>query len=141
LGIDQPTKTGWRQGVVVYFPLVAQRLRDQVTGRPSDEPVFPGSELTFAGAFAQLAERRGLGAVTPHVLRHSGATYFGAVAKWTVDDLRLRGRWKAVESVARYVKPAALVEAWAALPVEVAALAREFERDPAEVLTRAALGA
>jgi len=145
LGVRQATKTGWNQGVVVHCTFVTAFLRKIVArrralGAADDEPLFPEDRDVFAGRLARAALDWGAGDLTPHVLRHSGASYWGGVLRKRAADLQLRGRWASVKSVDRYTKPATLVAAWAQLPPRLARLAREFEADGAGMLARAAQG-
>ena len=142
LGVDKPTKTGRREGTVVHDKGLQVLLREAVEGRSGcpDEALFSTSRAEFAGWLGRAAEAWGLLGVTPHVLRHTGASFFGGVLGWPASDLLLRGRWKHLSSVQRYVKPHVLVESWARLPKELARLARAFEQDPVGFLESARIG-
>lgn len=138
LGVDKPTKTGRDEGSVISLPFLRSWVLRAIDGRDPRSPVLDVPLATFAGALAGAARRLGLSHLTSHVLRHSGATFHGSVLSAT--DLMLRGRWKNVESVARYCEPHLAIECWSALLPRMADLARRFEGDPEAFLARAKLG-
>lgn len=140
LGVRKPTKTGRYEGVVVHDAFVAAAVLRACSGRPAGASLFGASREVFAGRLGAAASRWGLEGITPHILRHSGASHFGGVFGWGAADLLLRGRWKHLSSVARYVKPHVVVESWSGLPAELARLARAYERDPAACFARARAG-
>lgn len=70
----------------IFDPLTLAKYEDQVKR---------------AAIFVKLGFLR----LTPHMLRHSGASHDSFYSIRTIREIQVRGRWKAAASVARYKKP------------------------------------
>ncbi len=137
LGTHKATKTGRDQGVVVSHPLVRRLLRDWCKySRDPSTPIFSIARDQYSGLFSNVCVFLGLSDVTPHVLRHGGATHFTQVLK-RGGEVMQRGRWKTKKSVARYSKPHALIKFKSSLRSEVASAADRFEANPELEIFRA----
>ena len=116
-------KTGADQGIVALHPKTKAILRKWKLASAGCAKLFPISKENYARALDNATTHLGIKRITPHVFRHTGASYLAApqpVGKGMPEaDLALRGRWLAVKSVQRYYKPAELVKAQAFDSVEV----------------------
>ena len=130
------SKTGWDQGVVFDEPYSLLVLRRRVKGLEPDGRVFPLSSSVYgrwwrAAARAVLGDPGGAG--PPHTARHTGASRDMSEGRRTFEEVKRRGRWKSDDSVQRYARPHAWLEAVAAQPPEVYARGRAIldEREKA----------
>ena len=65
--------------------------------------MFPCSRGQYAEALRRSSSALGFARVTPHLLRHGGAS-FDAISGGTHEAIRLRGQWRHPSSCARYLK-------------------------------------
>ena len=84
----------------------------------SEKFVFKGltlekyeKQITIAAEDAGLSQLR----LCPHMLRHSGASHDSYHQLRNIKDIQVRGRWKALVSVARYRKPGLMLLAQSAV--------------------------
>ena len=107
-------KTGTNQDVAILDPAIAWLLAVAVRAAGGGEGdasmtlptrrVFPMTEAFFRAAFARCARSYGLPrSVVPHSLRHGGATRDYTEQRLSVDEIRIRGRWKGEKSMLHYV--------------------------------------
>jgi len=76
----------------------------EAAGAERGARVFPYSEHKFRSLFASAAADLGIPSdITPHSLRHGGATHDYASHRLTTDQIRVRGRWKSEKSMHHYV--------------------------------------
>lgn len=74
--------------------------------------------------------------VTPHVVRHSGASNDQCCRRRSIQQIQKRGRWQCQKSVARYEKEAYILQAWDRIPSELHAdLLGRAKRFPNRLLT------
>lgn len=142
LGVDEPTKTGYDQGVVLTRNVAKSIARALKAARADDSLVFQVTEGRFrelfaaaVGALALPLPENGLPWV-PHCLRHGGASELHRTYGWPIADIKIRGRWTGPsdKSVQRYTKAHQLVSLDAALDGNVRARAAAFWSDPAACL-------
>lgn len=119
-----PTR-GEQQSVTVHDPVVLALLRDylalrRTAARPNDS-LFGRTkndlERAFTGAAAALG---GTTRFTWHSLRHGGATYM-SMAGTPVEDICIRGRWRSLDGVRRYIQTGRAVVAAHGVPPEITA--------------------
>lgn len=131
----EATKTGSEQGVTVRREWVSAVLLDWLALRRravrSDRArVFPIQYSDVLAEWHAITKRLGLDWIGGlHALRHSGASVDYAHGR-TLNDIRVRGRWKVMSSVRRYAKPWALVTANKRAPASVVDTGERFLRDP-----------
>ena len=127
------TKTGPDQSVAVNRPAVAEVLRMWMQYIPpssnKEQYVFPFSADFFRKLIHDACSALGLGHISfvPHSLRHGGATTDWSQGK-KLDYVQHRGRWKALESVRRYVQVAKELQARYELPPQLIQLGRRLDR-------------
>lgn len=107
------TKAGVPQDVVLWDDDVTWLAAVAARAAPANEPrdveprearLFPVSEHTFRKRFAAAAAAWGVPpTVTPHSLRHGGATHDHVTGRLTAAQIRTRGRWQSDKSMAHYV--------------------------------------
>ena len=127
--LGRPTKTGHFDDHILVGcktrPWLNQILYDFMHMRP--EPcknfLFPGLTLAkLEKVFVEAQKHWGPEyaasdiVLTPHVLRHSGPSNDHFQGKMTLDEIRLRGRWASMRSVARYQKHAKLLRSVRRVP-------------------------
>lgn len=105
------TKTGKRrlQHVQVREPAVFRLLRAVDDATPPGQPYFPGGAVVFrrllAGALRAVGVQGAGVRLSPHSLRHGGATH-----DWIAGDpferIVERGRWRSSRSAKRYLQEA-----------------------------------
>ena len=93
---------------------------------PTSDQLFAGLTLAkLESVFKEAQRYLGDGwkyadvVVTPHVLRHSGPSNDHYLGKTNLDEIRIRGRWASMKSVARYAKHAKLLRAVSKMPKDV----------------------
>ena len=99
---------GEQQSVVIHDGVALGLLRDHLTARratarPTDS-LFGSTKQQLEREFCRAAEA--LGGVTRftwHSLRHGGATYL-SMSGVPVEDICIRGRWKSLDGVRRYIQ-------------------------------------
>ena len=86
-------------------------------------PLFDISLSTYERLFKEATVALGLGALrlTPHSLRHGGASEDAAAKLRSAAEIQKRGRWAAAASVRRYMKPGTLMRQWNIIPAQIIA--------------------
>jgi integrase len=115
------TKTGAQQDVEIIDEdveqLVALAVRAAVNttqwasapsrgcaGDPQRARVFPVSEHKFRRWFKLCTASLGISKdITPHSMRHGGATHDYTSQRLTTEQIRIRGRWRSEKSMHHYV--------------------------------------
>jgi len=117
---------GEQQSVTVLEPAVATLLRDYVAERKrtaaDGELLFGRSKHQLEAAF--VAAAGGMGGATRftwHSMRHGGATYL-SMAGVRAEDILIRGRWKSLEGLKRYLQTGQAVVAAHGVAADVVAL-------------------
>lgn len=101
------TKTGSNQWVTVREPAVVAAFTQYLQCRtwlPTDR-VFPFSLSHWRRVLRSCCASLGLGAIpfVPHSFRHGGATR-DYMRGHTIEQIKLHGRWKSLESARRYIQ-------------------------------------
>ena len=123
------TKTGRNQGVILDSPTLATEWRARLAGRPRSEKVFNFTQQTFFAAWEDAKKKMHMTFLgPPHDLRHSGAARDVEKQTRTLEEVRRRGRWRAMDSVQRYTKTYLLVRQRARIPDEVMARGTELTK-------------
>ena len=110
-------KTGRDQGIVALerHAVAAIRRRKTIAIKNNCDRLFPISRSAYAQAVEKVALSLGIDRITPHVFRHTGASYCAAPPPlgrgMGEGDLSIRGRWVSLRSVSRYFKPAEIIRA------------------------------
>ena len=133
----EEVKTGTNQGAVVRRGVVANLLLGLRGFRGgTDEKLFGIDQVRFRKLWHQACRALGMPwAPPPHGIRHSGPSEDVARGRATLEQVRRRGRWKALSSVQRYSKTFALTQFRAKMPVVVREAGLRATRDlKAEVL-------
>lgn len=121
----ESSKTGVQQGVIVENPWVVEALRIWLLSVGDGEKVFQFTDVHLRAAWnaAQVALGLELGPV--HNLRHCGPAEDAELhvkkpgQGKTLEEIRRRGRWKNMDSVARYSKDYLLAFQRARIPQAV----------------------
>jgi hypothetical protein len=132
-------KTGSDQGVQIDSPLLTAIIRSICRDLRPGERLFPRDRGCINRAWA--AALLSLGLRKPralHVLRHSGASEDVSSSRRDLEQVRRRGRWSQLKSVARYNKTYMLVKSRAETPAPTLELGDMVEKDLAASLARAA---
>ena len=102
------------------------------TPRPASGPEAPVCGVTsarFRVLFKRACASLGLDAsYVPHSLRHGGATYL-AMTNVSVADIKLRGRWRSLDTLERYVQTGEAVIGSVRAPASAVELGRTVARD------------
>ena len=109
-------KTGHNQGVIIDSPVLTKEWREYLQKVAPHEKIFPITQQDFYRAWEELKKELGLPIGPPHDLRHSGAARDIASQRRTLEEVRRRGRWRSMDSVARYTKTFLLVAARTKVP-------------------------
>jgi integrase len=101
------TKTGSNQWVTVREPAVTAAFTQYLRARtwlPEDR-VFPFSQSHWRRVLRSCCVSLGLSAIpfVPHSFRHGGATR-DYMRGHTIEQIKLHGRWKSLESARRYIQ-------------------------------------
>ena len=113
----EATKTGTRQGVRPDRPGVAALLLKYKGRCAEGQRIFQDLPLyKFDSIWREAREALQYDAGPAHTLRHVGPSADVAGGYRTLDQIRVRGRWRAKTSVLRYAKSHSLVAATARLP-------------------------
>ncbi|CAK0837709.1 unnamed protein product, partial [Prorocentrum cordatum] len=133
----EEVKTGTDQAAVIRRGAVANLvlgLRDFRTGK--DEKLFGIDQIRFGKPWHQACRALGMPwAPPPHGIRHSGPGEDIARGRASLEQVRRRGRWKALSSVQRYSKTFALTQFRARMPEVVGESGMRAVRDlKAEIL-------
>lgn len=125
------SKTGLDQGVRVLDDRIAKLAWRLAKRKKPDEFLFPSaSAARYRALFMRALDLLGLTecGYTPHSLRHGGATFDFHVRGMSVDDILLRGRWRAVASARHYVRSLPALLAKVSVPDELVQLGSTVER-------------
>jgi integrase len=119
------TKTGQDQSVTVENPDVLRLLKRACSTLPSDDsPVFPFRADAYRRVFKRVAASLGLSSrYVPHSARHGGATRLFQRDPLSIEAIKLRGRWKSLDSAKRYIQQGVVT---VAVPAAVAQLGALF---------------
>ena len=122
------TKTGRDQSVTVDDPDVLRLLRRHCDALPRDDsPVFPFRADHYRRVFKRVAASLGLSPrYVPHSCRHGGATRLFQRNPLSLEAIKLRGRWKSLESAKRYIQQGVVLLTTVTVPRAVAILGRLF---------------
>ena len=112
----ESAKTGVRQGVRPDFQGSEDLLNHYRKLGPPEGPLFPINTSTFGVWWRKaLAGLEYSGPGPPHTLRHVGPSSDIMMGYRTLEQVRIRGRWKAPSSCLRYAKSHSLIKAGEAL--------------------------
>lgn len=122
------TKTGRDQSVTVEDPNVLLLLQGICAKLPrADSPVFPFRADNYRRVFKRVAASLGLSArYVPHSCRHGGATRLFQRDPLSIEAIKLRGRWRSVESAKRYIQQGVVLLSTVSVPAAVARLGALF---------------
>lgn len=98
------TKTGVREGVILDYPLIAQRLQDHIRDRPRAAKVFSVPMPRYFRWWRRAKKGLALDVGPPHSIRHSGPSRDHVDRYRDLIAIQERGRWKSQNSVYRYSK-------------------------------------
>ena len=106
------TKTGPLQSVPVLDFDVAKLLRFSLIGKRPDDFLFPAKGDSkrsridaYRKALKSACRELGLSSdYNTHSCRHGGATHLYHNMLWSLEDIRLRGRWRGQNSAAHYIQ-------------------------------------
>ena len=130
-------KTGHNQGVIVQRAEVVDIFL-ALKELAGEHKVFPITQEALRQSWHRALRRRGLSfAGPPHSIRHSGPSEDLARGRAQLEDVRRRGRWKAMESVQRYTKSFALTRFRARTPDDTRTAADNIASDLRRALVRA----
>ena len=118
----ESAKTGIRQGVRPDRAGVAALLRARKAATLPGRKCYPISKAAYRTVFDRACRALDYDAGPPHALRHTGPSYDLLEGYRTIDQVRVRGRWRAKTSVLRYGKTHILLAAESLLPPNVRAL-------------------
>lgn len=119
----ETTKAGPSDDVVLadsphrsWAQVLLKRIGSQVCGL--DQRIFSLDLARYEKLFRDFSKLSGLrsGLFTPHVVRHSGPSFDLLNRYRTFEEIQARGRWAAMQSVARYRKPGRLLMTASQLP-------------------------
>jgi predicted MarR family transcription regulator len=120
-------KTGHNQGVVLDSVELSKEWREKINSLAPGAPIFNFSQAEFSAEYAKTKAELNLGHLGPlHDLRHAGAARDAESGTRDLEQIRRRGRWKAMDSVQRYTKTYLLVKARSLLPAAVLQRGREL---------------
>jgi hypothetical protein len=112
------TKTGQTDDSVLVGDVAHEWLHDvlqlQVRGKTKNQKLFPNLNLrSYEGHLARVSKTMQLPVyVSPHVVRHSGASNDRFHKRRSLLQIQKRGRWASTKSMLRYEKEALLLAAW-----------------------------
>jgi hypothetical protein len=113
------TKTGANQGTIIRRGIMADLMLTMQEFRTEHKQpmIFTISQQTLRANWHRVCRTIGVPfAGPPHSIRHSGPSEDLSRNIASLETVRRRGRWKAVESVQRYTKTFALVRFWSRTP-------------------------
>ena len=90
-------------------------LHAMVEGRRGDELLFAVSTARMRELLTEAADQAQLERITPHQLRHGGASHDGATG-CSLEQIQSRGAWATASSVRRYAKPGRYLRLLASIP-------------------------
>ena len=122
------SKTGRDQSVAVESPDVIQLLRRLCSALPrADSLLFPFRADAYRRIFKRVAASLGLSPrYVPHSCRHGGATRLYLRNPLAIEYIKLRGRWKSLESAKRYIQQGQVLLTTVDVPAAVAQLGSFF---------------
>ena len=124
------SKTGTDQGVAVTDEAVASLARSLRDRREATHRLYSGgSAQHFRAAFQQLLGDLRLTALrlTPHSMRHGGATHDHHFKGKSVEDVLQKGRWRSTASARHYIQSLPGLLAKVAVPASYTRLAGLYE--------------
>ena len=136
----ESVKTGFNQGVVTRRAVIVDILL-ALKEHAGDMKVFPMNQERVRQKWHRTMRSFGLDFAGPlHALRHSGPSEDLARGRSTLENVRRRGRWKAMESVQRYTKSFALTRFRAKIPQDTSDKAAAVEKNLRSALLSALHG-
>ena len=109
---NERVKTGRHQGVVLDSPYLRERWAEIKRLRKPHELALSISPDKFKDGWERAKAAAGLSWIGPeHGLRHAGAARDVEQGTRTLEQVRRRGRWRALDSVQRYTKTWLLIKA------------------------------
>ena len=133
----QSCKTGRDQGCVVERPWIARALAALVAMTPPGARVFPLTQDHYRRHWTRAFQALGLPHRPPHALRHTAAAEAIAQGRLGLEQVRRRGRWKALSSVQRYTKVHDIIIYKSGMPTSALRHGRDILEDPAAAMLRA----
>lgn len=125
----ESVKTGFNQGVITRRGVITDIIL-ALKQEAGDNKIFPMNQEKVRQKWHKTLRAHGLGFAGPlHALRHSGPSEDLARGRSTLENVRRRGRWKAMESVQRYTKSFALTRFRAKVPATTARKAEQVHKD------------
>jgi len=102
----------------MWLPALGEWLRRLTKDKNQQEPLFGCDHQRFNTLFQRMAEVTGVSELKPHPysVRHGGASHDYLGKHRTLEEVKLRGRWRSEESVRRYVKASRAMKEEASLP-------------------------
>ena len=100
----ETVKTGRDQGAVIEQPWVGRLVMALAERTPVGARIFPLTQEGFRRRWAAALTSLGLPFRPPHALRHTAAAEAIFQKRLSLEQVRRRGRWKALSSVQRYTK-------------------------------------
>lgn len=90
----------------VHLPALGRRLHALKRSAGRREELWGLGHRAFSLTFARMAEISGVASLRPHPysVRHAGASDDYLTGRRTLEQVRIRGRWKSDKSVRRYLK-------------------------------------
>ena len=119
LGIPErgeSTKTGVRQGIRPDFEGVSDLLQKYKAKSQPGGRLFLLTPAEFSSCWRKACAGLQYDAGPPHTLRHVGPSHDMLSGYRTLDQVRVRGRWRAKTSVLRYAKTHTLIAAETRFP-------------------------
>ena len=118
---SETSKVGAQEDSVLldssYTQFLNPLLEELASGEDQTERVWTFDYPEYLAVFKQATKDLGLN-VVPYEARHSGPSIDRAKNWRTAADVKKRGMWAALSSVARYEKPARLAASWNKLSLE-----------------------
>ena len=118
---SETSKVGAQEDSVLldssYTQFLNPLLEEMASGEDQTERVWTFDYPEYLAVFKQATKDLGLN-VVPYEARHSGPSIDRAKNWRTAADVKKRGMWAALSSVARYEKPARLAASWNKLSLE-----------------------
>ena len=125
----ESVKAGFNQGVVTRRAVIVDILL-ALKKHAGDHNVFPMYQERVRQKWHRSLRGIGLDFAGPlHALRHSGPSEDLARGRSTLENMRRRGRCKAMGNVQRYTKSFALTRFRAQVPQDIADKAADIEKD------------
>ena len=116
---DRTSKTGEQDSGIFLdatrMSLLAEILQDYLKDKTGK--MWDSTYQAFYAIFKQGVAALGLGNLLPYQLRHSGASMNACLRARSQEEIRRRGHWRALKSVARYEKSGRLELTWKQFPL------------------------